>query len=179
MTIAYRFPHTRSCRGKNCRGSSQGMIGKNYSRSKSGWSFCQLRQECSVRRYRSAPSLCCGPRSRTRKPTLNEVLVGQAQRQEAIVSTSIPGLSLLPSDLDPAGAEAELPKVDNWQQGLSRVLISLDSVCDAAIIDTPPGWRTPLQRIECCYGSDCDLSSRGSSLGDVSDYELWSNPKKR
>ncbi len=128
------------------------MIGKNYSRGKSGWCFWQLRQACSARRYRSAPSLCCGPRSRTRKPTLNEVLVGQAQRQEAIVSTSIPGLSLLPSDLDPAGAEAELPKVDNWQQGLSRVLISLDSVCDAAIIDTPPGWRTPLQRTERCYG---------------------------
>jgi len=73
------------------------------------------------------------------RPTLYEVLVGQAQRQEAIVGTSIPGLSLLPSDLDLAGAEVELPKLDNWQQGLSRVLISLDSVCDVAIIETPPG----------------------------------------
>ncbi len=73
------------------------------------------------------------------KPTLYEVLMGQAQRQEAIVGTSVPGLSLLPSDLDLAGAEVELPKLDNWHQGLGRVLISLESVCDLAIIDTPPG----------------------------------------
>ncbi|WP_201732641.1 AAA family ATPase [Acidithrix sp. C25] len=73
------------------------------------------------------------------KPTLYEVLVGHAQRQEAIIGTSIPGLSLLPSDLDLAGAEVELPKLDHWQQLLSRVLVSLESVCDVALIDTPPG----------------------------------------
>lgn len=47
--------------------------------------------------------------------------------------------SLLPSDLDLAGAEVELPNLDNWHQGLGRVLTSLDSVCDLAIIDSPPG----------------------------------------
>ena len=73
------------------------------------------------------------------KPTLYEVLVGQAQRQEAIIGTNIPGLSLLPSDLDLAGAEIELPKLDGWQQRLGRILVSLEAVCDIAIIDTPPG----------------------------------------
>jgi len=71
------------------------------------------------------------------KPTLYEVLVGQSQRQEAIVGTNVAGLSLLPSDLDLAGAEVELPKLDDWQQRLKRVLVSLDAVCDLAIIDTP------------------------------------------
>ncbi len=73
------------------------------------------------------------------KPTLYEVLVGQSRRQEAIVGTNVPGLSLLPSDLDLAGAEIELPKLDDWQQRLKRVLVSLDAACDLAIIDTPPG----------------------------------------
>lgn len=73
------------------------------------------------------------------KPTLYEVLLGQAQRHEAIIGTGVSGLSLLPSDLDLAGAEVELPRFDNWQQRLNEVLVSLESVCDVAIIDTPPG----------------------------------------
>jgi chromosome partitioning protein len=73
------------------------------------------------------------------KPTLYEVLLGGAKRHEAIVGTSTPGLSILPSDLDLAGAEVELPRHDRWQQRLSDALISLEEVCDVAIIDTPPG----------------------------------------
>lgn len=73
------------------------------------------------------------------KPTVYEVLTGQAQRQEAITGTNVSGLSLLPSDLDLAGAEVELPKHDGWQLALHRILGSLESLCDLAIIDTPPG----------------------------------------
>jgi chromosome partitioning protein len=73
------------------------------------------------------------------KPTLYEVLLGQSQRHEAITGTGVSGLSLLPSDLDLAGAEVELPRFANWQQRLNEVLVSLESVCDVAIIDTPPG----------------------------------------
>lgn len=73
------------------------------------------------------------------KPTIYEVLTGQVQRQEAITGTHVAGLSLLPSDLDLAGAEVELPKVEGWQLSLRRILGSLETVCDIAIIDTPPG----------------------------------------
>ena len=73
------------------------------------------------------------------KPTLYEVLSGTAKRHEAIVGSSTPGLSILPSDLDLAGAEVELPRQSHWQQRLAEVLLSLEDVCDLAIIDTPPG----------------------------------------
>ena len=74
-----------------------------------------------------------------RKPTLYEVISGTAKRHEAIVGTSTPGLAILPSDLDLAGAEVELPRQERWQQRLSDVLTSLDELCDIAVIDTPPG----------------------------------------
>lgn len=74
-----------------------------------------------------------------RKPTLYEVISGTAKRHEAIVGTSTPGLAILPSDLDLAGAEVELPRQERWQQRLSDVLTSLDEFCDIAVIDTPPG----------------------------------------
>jgi chromosome partitioning protein len=74
-----------------------------------------------------------------RKPTLYEVISGTAKRNEAIVGTSTPGLSILPADLDLAGAEVELPREDRWQQRLGDVLVSLEELCDIAVIDTPPG----------------------------------------
>lgn len=74
-----------------------------------------------------------------RKPTLYEVISGTAKRHEAIVGTSTPGLAILPSDLDLAGAEVELPRQERWQQRLSDVLTSLEEFCDIAVIDTPPG----------------------------------------
>lgn len=73
------------------------------------------------------------------KPTLYEVLTGSAQRNEAITGTIVPGLSILPSDLDLAGAEVELPRQEGWQSRLRQVLVGLDGLCDLAIIDTPPG----------------------------------------
>lgn len=74
-----------------------------------------------------------------RKPTLYEVISGTAKRHEAIVGTSTSGLAILPSDLDLAGAEVELPRQERWQQRLNDVLTSLDEFCDIAVIDTPPG----------------------------------------
>lgn len=74
-----------------------------------------------------------------RKPTLYEVLTGEAELREAIVPSATPGLALLPSDLDLAGAEVELPVLPDWQHTLARRLASLEPYCDVAVIDTPPG----------------------------------------
>lgn len=76
---------------------------------------------------------------RPHKPTLYEALRGQAGVREAVAATDTPGLVLLPSDLDLAGAEVELPRDPGWQDALAVLLAPLQSICDVAIIDTPPG----------------------------------------
>jgi len=73
------------------------------------------------------------------KPTLYEALTGQVHPREAIVGTPIPGLSMVPSDLDLAGAEVELPTQPGWQRALDGLMAAVEATCDVVIIDTPPG----------------------------------------
>lgn len=75
----------------------------------------------------------------TTKPTLYETLVGGASPREAIETTAVDGLCLLPSDLDLAGAELELPREKGWQLAMARLLSVMAPVCDITIIDVPPG----------------------------------------
>ncbi len=73
------------------------------------------------------------------KPTLYEVIHGRAQAEEAVRSTSTPGLSLLPSDLDLAGAELELPSLGRWDDLLRRAIARTSASHAITILDTPPG----------------------------------------
>lgn len=75
----------------------------------------------------------------TSKPTLYEALMGLASPREAIETTEVDGLCLLPSDIDLAGAELELPRQKGWQLALARLLAAMTPVCDMVIIDVPPG----------------------------------------
>ena len=56
------------------------------------------------------------------KPTLYEVLHGRAHAADPVCATAIQGLALLPSDLDLAGAELELPSLGRWDHLLRRAL---------------------------------------------------------
>jgi chromosome partitioning protein len=73
------------------------------------------------------------------KPTLYEAVMGKATVREAIVTTRTEGLVLLPSDLDLAGAEVELPRESHWQEALAKCLAPIQTICDVGLIDTPPG----------------------------------------
>lgn len=73
------------------------------------------------------------------KPTLYEVLSGQAPAEDALCSTTTPGVTVLPADLDLAGAEVELPRQADWQMAIARVLGPLTGRFDVALIDTAPG----------------------------------------
>jgi chromosome partitioning protein len=73
------------------------------------------------------------------KPSAYEVLMGTASCEHALAATAHAGLSVLPADLDLAGAEVELPRRLDWQSSLDRVLHQLGSSYDVCVIDTPPG----------------------------------------
>lgn len=72
------------------------------------------------------------------EPTLYEVLMGHARPSEAIQPTSIEGLSVLPANLDLAGAEVELPQTPAWQSALRKALSTVRDY-DVMVIDTAPG----------------------------------------
>lgn len=73
------------------------------------------------------------------KPTLYEVLNDQARPEEAVRETTVRGLSLLPADIDLAGAELEMPQRGRWHDVLRRAIGRFAVRHAVTLLDTPPG----------------------------------------
>ncbi len=65
------------------------------------------------------------------------VLIGEVEAQAAILSTGIPGLSLVPSGTDLSGAEVELVDMDKREWRLKDALAKITGY-DYILIDCPP-----------------------------------------
>ncbi|NLH99273.1 MAG: ParA family protein [Chthonomonadales bacterium] len=71
-------------------------------------------------------------------PTIYDVLVNDAQPDDAIIPTCVPGLMAMPSNLDLAGAEVELMARVARETILRRVIEPLRARFDIILFDTPP-----------------------------------------
>jgi chromosome partitioning protein len=74
-----------------------------------------------------------------RKPSVYEFLNGWTEASGALRDTGVPDLTLLPSDLDLAGAQIELPAQDRWHTALAEMLEPQRAAFRWAVLDTPPG----------------------------------------
>jgi chromosome partitioning protein len=70
--------------------------------------------------------------------SIYDVLLEDAPVADVVIDTAQPGLSLLPSGPDLAGAEVELVPLMAREQRLKRALETAGLTCDAIIIDCPP-----------------------------------------
>ncbi len=70
--------------------------------------------------------------------SLYDVLIDNRPVQEAVTATMLPGLSLVPANLDLAGAEVEMAARMAREQLLSKALKPLHYEYDYVIIDDPP-----------------------------------------
>jgi chromosome partitioning protein len=72
--------------------------------------------------------------------SLYDPLVGNESIVDKIFPTRLEGLFLVPADLDLAGAEIEIARMDNHLTRLSRTLVALreDGTFDFVLIDCPP-----------------------------------------
>lgn len=76
------------------------------------------------------------PRDST--PSVYDVLAGRATAEEAIVSTTVAGLSLLPSNPDLAGAAVELPREAGSETRLRDALAPVRDRYAYTFLDCPP-----------------------------------------
>ncbi|WP_429912798.1 ParA family protein [Glycocaulis sp.] len=80
-----------------------------------------------------------------RKATSYDVLVNERPIEEALVDTAVPGLGIIPSDVDLSGAELELSAAPRRSYRLRhavdkfrRFLAARATHCDYILIDCPP-----------------------------------------
>lgn len=73
------------------------------------------------------------------RPSLYEVLAGEASAAAAALPADAPGVRVVTATLDLAGAEVELPRRANWQRSLAEALRPLEDDADVVVVDTPPG----------------------------------------
>lgn len=72
------------------------------------------------------------------RPNIYQVLSGEARAKDVICSCVLPGLSLIPSFADLAGAEVELVESEERERRLANALQEAKSSYDYIFIDTPP-----------------------------------------
>lgn len=71
--------------------------------------------------------------------SVHEVLLGDVEPSAALVTT-IEGMTLLPANIDLAGAEAMLLMRAGREYALKRALAKISDQFDVIIIDCPPRW---------------------------------------
>lgn len=72
------------------------------------------------------------------KNSVYNVMIDDMPLEEAVVKTEVPGLDILPSSIDLAGAEVELVYVKDREHVLKNVLEKAKGVYDFITIDCPP-----------------------------------------
>ncbi|MFN4769202.1 MAG: ParA family protein [Candidatus Kapaibacterium sp.] len=70
--------------------------------------------------------------------SIYEVLINGVPASEAVVSTEMPFLEIIPSHINLVGAEIELVEVENREMALKRALQTIRDHYDFIIIDCPP-----------------------------------------
>ncbi|MGJ3232738.1 MAG: ParA family protein [Oceanicaulis sp.] len=80
-----------------------------------------------------------------RRATSYDILVSERPMEEALIDTSVPGLSIIPSDVDLSGAELEISGAPRRSYRLRhaidrfrRALAAKGQHCDYVLIDCPP-----------------------------------------
>ena len=79
-----------------------------------------------------------------RKATSYDVLISQTPMSEALIETDVPGLSIIPSDVDLSGAELELSAAPRRSYRLQHAIETFRQElgdanrCDYILIDCPP-----------------------------------------
>ena len=75
---------------------------------------------------------------RAERPSLYDVLTGQVQLNDAIVSTRLPALEVVPSDLDLYGSEIELVELPGREYRLRDALAPVAERYEVILLDCPP-----------------------------------------
>lgn len=72
------------------------------------------------------------------KNSVYSLIVGDCTAQEAIMPTDVENLDIIPSNIDLAGAEVELVRIEDREKSLKRAIAPIKDAYDYIFIDCPP-----------------------------------------
>ena len=72
------------------------------------------------------------------KYSVYSLLIGDCTAEQAVLGTGVDGLDIIPSNIDLAGAEAELVSLDKRESSLKRAIAPIKDNYDYIFIDCPP-----------------------------------------
>ena len=72
------------------------------------------------------------------KHSTYSLIIGDSSARDAVLPTGVDGLDIIPSNIDLAGAEAELVDVENRERSLMAALAPIKADYDYIFIDCPP-----------------------------------------
>ena len=75
--------------------------------------------------------------------SIYECIIDHADVRDAIYTTDIEGLDIIPSHIDLVGAEIEMLNLPNRERILSEILSPMKGEYDYILIDTPPMASSP------------------------------------
>jgi chromosome partitioning protein len=75
---------------------------------------------------------------KTQTKTIYEVLINKLSAEDAVISTSVPNLDLIPSHINLVGAEVELIDATEREHIMTKALASIRDKYDIILIDCPP-----------------------------------------
>ena len=70
--------------------------------------------------------------------SIYDIMIGERTAFDVILSTQVPNLHLIPSDIQLAGCETELATVERREYILKNALIEIQEMYDFIVIDCPP-----------------------------------------
>ena len=79
-----------------------------------------------------------GIEQKERQPNIYNILIESCSVEDAIKTTQIPHLHIIPSKVELSAAEVELINIENWETRLQETLGDVANNYDFIIIDTPP-----------------------------------------
>jgi chromosome partitioning protein len=75
---------------------------------------------------------------KTQTKTIYEVLINKLSAEDAVITTSVPNLDLIPSHINLVGAEVELIDAPEREHIMTKALASIRDKYDIILIDCPP-----------------------------------------